>query len=161
MSYATAMLSQFDTNMALVTSEAVNPSGGGWKASGYRFAPEKEPDSAIEGLYYLDLSETQPIQRSFGVGENLWVGVVTVQLGFYRGGGDAGGGDRRSVTASANDECMRVADVLSNPSNYDSGTSGLRRVIYAGHRRAFDGKHGEIWEVRFDPVEWRQAVITS
>ncbi len=157
------MLAQFDTNIALITSEAVNTAGGGFKASGYRFSSEREPDSAAEGLYYLDVPRVAPKNRSWGTGENIWEGAVVVQLGYYRGGGDAGGvdgGDRRSVMVRANDDCMRLSDVCENPANYNSGTTGIRWIRYAGHRRAFDLKKFEVWEVAFD-VEWRSDAITS
>ena len=159
-SYASTMLAQFDTNITLVTSESVNVSGGGFKASGYRFTPDKEPDSATNGLYYLDLSSTTPKMRAFGTGENFWNAQLTVQIGFYRGGGDMGGGSRRQVLDTANDDCMKVGDVCENPLNYNSTVSGIRSVRYTGHRRSFDLKSYEVWEVSFD-VEWRSDVITS
>ncbi len=161
--YVTAMLAQFDTNIALVTNEAANPLGGGFKASGYRFSADKEPDSAAEGLYYLDVPRVAPKERYWGTGENIWVGTVTLQLGYYRGGGDAGGvdgGDRRSVAVRANDDCMRVSDVCENPANYNRDTTGIRWVKYTGHRRAFDLKKYEVWEVDFD-VEWRSDLATT
>ncbi len=161
--YVTAMLAQFDTNIALVTNEAANPLGGGFKASSYRFSADKEPDSAAEGLYYLDVPRVAPKERYWGTGENIWVGTVTLQLGYYRGGGDAGGvdgGDRRSVAVRANDDCMRVSDVCENPANYNRDTTGIRWVKYTGHRRAFDLKKYEVWEVDFD-VEWRSDLATT
>jgi len=159
----TAVLAQFDTNVALITSEAVNAIGGGFKASAYRFGVDKEPDSAAEGLYYLDMARVLPKARYWGTGENIWEGEVTVQLGYYRGGGDAGGvdgGDRRAVMARANDDCMRLSDVCENPANYNQGTTGIRRIVYTGHRRTYDLKKYEVWEVGFT-VEWRSDAITS
>lgn len=159
----TPILAQFDTNIALITSEAVNAQGGGFQASAYRFTPDKEPDSAAEGLYYLDVPSVKPKARYFGTGENIWTGSVTVQLGYYRGGGDAGGsdgGDHRSVMARANDDCMRLSDVCENPANYNSPATGIRWIRYNGHRRSYSLKKYEIWEVAFD-VEWRSDLADA
>jgi hypothetical protein len=155
--YITAVLAQFDVNIAAIANEVANPNGGGFKASAYRIGADKEPDSAAEGLYYLDMANTLPKERYWGTGENIWTGKLTVQLCYYRGGGDAGGvdgGDRRSVAARANDDCMRLSDVCENPANYNRDTTGIRWIRYTGHRRAYDLKNYEVWEVGFD-VEWR------
>lgn len=161
--YVTPMLAQFDTNIALITNEAANPQGGGFKPSGYRFTADQEPDSAAEGLYYLDVPRVAPKSRFFGTGENIWKGSVKVQLGYFRGGGNAGGvngGDRRSVSVRANDDCMRLSDTCENPLNYNSASTGIMVIQYTGHYRAFNLKKYEIWEVDFD-VTWRSDLATT
>lgn len=153
----TAMLSQFDANIALITTEAANPQGGGFKPSGYRFTSDKVPDSEAEGMYYLDVPRVAPKERFWGTGENIWTGTVTAQIAYYRGGGDAGGvdgGDRRTVANRANDDCMRLSDVCENPLNYNANTTGIRWIRYLGHKRLFDLKKYEVWTVDF-AVEWR------
>lgn len=158
--YTSTMLAQFDTNVALVTTENANPAGGGFFKSGYRFTPEHEPDSGAEGLYYLDVQAVTPKERFWGTGENIWTGTVAVQLGYFRGGGDMNAGDRQGVLRNANDDCMKLGDVCENPANYNSTTTGIRRIVYLGHRRAFDGKRFEVYEITFE-VEWRSDAITT
>ncbi len=158
--YASSMLLQFDDNMLLVLR---NPTGRRFKPSRYRFTLDKEADSAVDGTYYLGINDAGPVQRWFGRGENVWRATVVVQLGFHRGGGDKGGHrgeDRRSVLGAAANDCMKVADVCSNPENYDSENSGIRRVTFVRLERAFDLAHSEIWQVIFD-VEWQSLVITE
>lgn len=157
------LFAHFDARIQAVTSEEANLPGGGFRASTYRMSPDTEPDSGLDGLYFLDLDPVEPKGRAFGTGENIWKGTMTVQLGYLRGGGDQGGptvgGDRRSVSVRANNDCMRVSDLCENPDNY-AALGAIREVRYLGHGRSFTGKKTEVWTVRFS-VEWRSDVITS
>jgi hypothetical protein len=154
------MLAQFGTMIEMITSENVNPAGEGFRPSRYRMVPEEEPDSGLEGLYFVDLPSTDGKEPYFGTGRNIWRGDVTVQLGFARAGGDAGSGDRASVRDTANDDCMKVSDVCENPLNYDAQSSGIRIIKYRRHARSFDGKRSEVWTVTF-AVEWESDVIVQ
>lgn len=157
------LFDHFDARVSSVTTEEVNLAGGGFRPSGYRMSPQSEPDGGMDGLYYLDLNPVAPKGRSWGTGENIWLGTMTVQLGYYRGGGDQGGptvgGDLKSVTVRANNDCMRVSDLCENPDAYLAG-GAIREVRYLGHGRSFTGKKTEVWTVRFS-VEWRSDSITS
>lgn len=158
------LFDHFDARIAAVTSEEVNLAGGGFKPSGYRMTPDNEPDSGADGLYYLDLNNVQTKQPpSFGTGEKIRIGTMMVQLGFFRGGGDQGGaaagGDRRTVSVRANNDCLRVADLCEDPGAY-LAAGAIREVRYLGHDRSFTGKKTEVWTVRFS-VEWRSDAITS
>jgi hypothetical protein len=157
--YLSTILDWFDTRMAAVTSEGANAVGGGFKASTYRVEPENEADCAAEGLYYLDTDEIGPQKRDWGTGENFWSARVTIQLGFFRGGG--GDGSSRAATARAADDVMKVIDVCENPSYYNSGTTGIRRVVYeVPARRTARLKRFDLWEVTLT-VEWRSDAITA
>lgn len=157
------LFDHFDAQIAAITTEEANVVGGGFRPSTYRMTPETEPDSGMDGLYFLDLNPVNPKGRDWGTGENIWSGTMTVQLGYLRGGGDQGGpavgGDRRSVSVRANNDCMRVSDLCENPDAYIAG-GAIREVRYLGHGRSFTGKKTEVWTVRFS-VEWRSDVIRS
>lgn len=157
------LFDHFDASVAAITTEEVNVAGGGFKPSGYRMTPDTEPDAGLDGLYYLDLNPVAPKGRSWGTGENIWAGTMTVQLGFFRGGGDLGGavvgGDRRSVAVRANNDCMRVSDACENPDRY-LPAAAIREVRYLGHGRSFTGKKTEVWTVRFS-VEWRSDLVND
>ncbi len=150
--YASGVLTQFANNLALVTNAASHD--GLLTPSAYRWTLDKEPDSAMDGKYFLAVQRGTPHERKWGTGENIQAAIVTVQLSYFRGGGDLGGGDRQSVMRDAADDCQRVSDVCENPENYNSDTSGIREIRYQGFQKVFDGKHAEIWEVTFW-VQWR------
>src|ERR1051325_9219228 len=131
--------------MALITSETP---AQGFQKSGYRLTLGQEPDSAIDGLYFVDIDSIPDQGLMFGNGETTYSAQFVVEVGYFRGGGDAGGGDRQTVLRNAADDVMRIADVLSNPSNF----RGASRVI--------DKKHAEVWRLQFF-VEWRSDLITT
>ncbi len=155
--YTSLVLAQFDTNLALVTTETPD---AGFKSSGYRFDLDKEPDSAIDGTYYLDIAQVDPHARNWGTGETISEVIVTVRVAYFRGGGDKNEGDRQGVLRNAADDAMRIADICENPSNYNAATTGIREIRYQGSRRTGELPRFEIWESRFW-VQWRSDVITT
>lgn len=154
---ASTILAQFATNIDAITSESTS---GGFKGSGYRLTLGEEPDSAIDGLYFVDMPEVLTQGPHFGNTEDIWEAHVTVEVGYYRGGGDLGGGDRQSVLRNAASDVQRIADVLTNPANYAQSTTGIREVRFLGAERAIDKAHAEVWRVRFW-CQWQSSLITA
>lgn len=152
------VLAQFDTNLALITG--VSSAGGVLHPSGYRFPLDKEPDSALDGCYFLDVEGVDPHMRVYGTRENITAARVTINVAYYRGGGDAAGGDRESVLRNAGDDAMHIADVCDLPANFNSSVSGIREIRYEGSRRVLDMPRGEIWRSTFW-TQWRSDVMAS
>lgn len=154
---ATNVLALFATRIDAITSESV---ADGFKASPYRLTLEKEPDGAVDGMYFVRVDAVRPHQRAFGNQENIWEADVTVEVGYYRGGGDWASGDRQSVMRNAADDCMRIADMVETPVDYDGTNTGVREIRFQGAERAQETPHKEIWTVRFW-VQWRSDWVTA
>lgn len=152
------VLAQFATNVELIDNASTTD--GVWRPSGYRYALDKEPDSGMHGKYFISLQAIVDRDPKWGTGENIQHGRVTVRTSYFRGGGDAGGGDIQSVMRDAADDCQIIGDVLENPENYNSIVTGIRQVRCRGSAKVVDKPHGEIWETTFD-VEWRSDLATT
>lgn len=152
------VLDQFATNVELVVN--ASSADGKFTRSGYRFTLEGEPDSAPDGLYFLDMQSVQPHLRRWGDGSQITDSIVTVRLLYGRPGGALHDGDRQGVLRNAADDCSKLADVCENPSNYGSSTSGIRIVTFQGASRISDRKLGEIWEVKF-AAQWQSDMDTT
>jgi len=152
---ATSVLNQFHANLALITTA----SPGTLTRSAYRFTLDKEPDSGPDGLYFVDITGADAYERKWGSGETIITGRVSVRTAYFRGGGSAGGGDRRAVMRNASDDCQLIADVCENPDNYNSSASGIRSIIFEGFSRVADLPRSEVWETRFT-VQWRSDLQT-
>ncbi len=149
--YLSTILAQFATNVEAV--DTASSQDGTLTASGYRYTLDKEPDSGMDGKYFLSVTDVTPRERYWGTGEYITDGHVVVQLSYFRGGGDAGGGDRQTVMRHAADDCQQIADICENPENYNSSVTGLRQVLYQGSTKIHDLSKAEVWEVRFF-VQW-------
>jgi hypothetical protein len=156
--YPSNVLEQFAANVELVVN--ASPSTGAFTRSSYRFTLDKEPDSAPDGLYFLDVSGVLPRYRSWGDGSKRTDGNITVRLLYSRPGGNLSGGDRQSVLRNAADDCDKLADVCENPDNYGASTSGIRTVIFNGASRVQESAKGEIWEARFT-TQWQSVLDTD
>ena len=152
------VLGQFEINIELVSNASTRR--GSFTRSAYRFTLDKEPDSAPDGLYFLDMVRADPHLRVWGDGTQITDSIVTVRTLYGRPGGNAGGGDRQSVLRNAADDCEKLADVCENPANYGSSTSGIRTVTYDGFARIEQQALGEIWETRFK-CQWQSDMDTT
>lgn len=137
--------------------------GRALRRSSYRLQLAEEPDSAAgNGLYFVRAGAPRRHLAAFGTGENLWVADWYIQLVYFRGGGDLGSGDRLSVEENAMDDGMRLADRIENPNNdnYNSGTTGIEVITYAGIELVAEMKHRNVYETHF-LIRWRSDVITT
>lgn len=119
--------------------------------SAYRLELSEEPDSGLNGKFYIELKEIQPHQREHGRQENIWTATVMAQFGYFFGGGDDAG--RRGVQKNVLNDAMRIADFCEDPAGYDSDNTGIRRAKMLGFAPQQGNKHAEIWLGRFS-VEW-------
>lgn len=152
------VLGQIATDVELVVNASSR--SGKFTRSAYRFTLDKEPASTPDGLYFLDMQAIQPHLRRWGDGTQITDSIVTVRLLYGRPGGSLGGGDRQSVLRDAADDCTKLADVLENPANYGSSTSGIRIITFDGAHRVQEKALGEIWEVRLR-VQWQSDMDTT
>lgn len=153
-----AVLATFHTNLAAITG--ASSLSGTLQPSGYRFELSKEPDSALDGRYFVDVLSVEAHRGVFGTGENITAAQVAVNVAYHRGGGDMGGGERETTLRHAGDDAMHIADVLDLSANYFGNTSGLREVRWEGSRRVADLPRGEIWRHDFW-AQWRSDGLAS
>jgi hypothetical protein len=153
-----AVLAQFHTNLATIAG--ASSFDGALQPSSYRFELSKEPDSALDGRFFVDVLTVEAHRKVYGTGENITAAQVAVNVAYHRGGGDMGAEDRESTLRHAGDDAMRIADVCDLPSNFNASTSGIREVRWEGSRRVLDMPRGEIWEHRFW-AQWRSDGLAS
>ncbi len=155
--FASTVLARIATNLELITTETPEQ---GFQPSGYRLALAKEPDSAVDGLYFVDIPAIPRVGPTFGNQETIYEALINVEVGYYRGGGDLDGGDRQSVMRNAASDVQRIADVVCNPANYDGSNTGIREIRYMGAERLIDKPRAEVWRIRLW-VQWRSDLVTS
>lgn len=151
------VLAHFATRIGAITTETPD---SGFQVSAYRFSPSEEPDSAIDGLFFVDMPEIEKQAPTYGNAETIWNATVTVDVGYFRGGGDLDGGDRQSTLRNAADDMCRIGDVVADPSNYSGSTTGIRQIMFQSARRVVDAKAKEIWRATFF-VQWQSDLITA
>lgn len=127
--------------------------------STYRLALAEEPDAALDGRFYVDVSAIKgPAEmRHHGRREMTWQAQVIVEVGYYVGGGRDGRGSLQAVANRGADDGMVIADVVENPAFYDSARTGIRRAIFdpgGGAKRIASQDNFEVWATAFI-VEWR------
>jgi hypothetical protein len=154
---ATDVIALFQTRVDAITSESP---ASGFQVSPYRLTLEKESDGAVDGMYFVRVDAIRPHARSYGNQENIWEADVTIEVGYYRGGGDMAGGDRQSVMRNAADDAMRIADMVETPVNYDGSNTGVREIRFLGAELFQQTAHKEVWAVRFW-VQWRSDWVQS
>ena len=146
---SSAVIDWFHTRIDTITTETRT-----FRRSGYRFTPAEEPDSAIDGLYYVAMDGIEAHVRGYGTTENRWVGLFSVDVGYFRGGGDMNSGDRKSINRDGADDAMVIADIIEDPASYDGANTGIRTVTFAGATRITQDVARDVWRVQFR-VEWR------
>ena len=76
--------------------------------------------------------------------------TVTVQVGYYDGGGDAVTTyDRHGVDRLAANDIVRLISHLEHPDNYNQATTGIQLVHWLGSRRVDPGGNKRIYAVQF------------
>lgn len=152
------VLRHFATRMDAITGETVF---GGFRQSPYRLELVQEPDEGCNGMYYVDMPSIGEDSPYFGVTERIHnSGTVVVQVAYFRGGGDAGSGDRQSVTRNAADDMQRISDMITNPSSYDGANTGIRNIRGLGAARVAQTAGKDLWECRF-AVQWQSDLLTT
>lgn len=134
--------------------------GASLKRAGYRLPLLREPDEAVHGMYFVRALMPERHRAGFGTGENIWVATFFVELGYFRGGGDADEGDRLSVAKDGQDDAMTLADVIENPNTdgYNSTVTGIQVITFEGVEAVGERKHADVYATRFR-VRWRSDVI--
>jgi hypothetical protein len=157
-SLASTVLAWLDTRLVAVTG--LSSTTGRLRTGGHRFTLAREPLPQMDGDAFADVEALQPGMRNKAAGEAYWEATTVVRVAYYRGGGDAAGGDRQSVMRDGLGDSMRIADACELVTAYDTANTGVSRVTYMGSHRAATFKHGEIWETRL-LVRWRSDTIPA
>jgi hypothetical protein len=164
------VLQYFATRVLTIVSatQATVEGVGKWRESDYRFALDKEPDSGINGAFYVDWDVSLPLERMYGRFINHSTAEVIVEIGYHRGGGDFDQGSIKSVAKNALFDAQQIADFVENPkaelhasvSAYDSANTGIREIRYMNTKRVSAGQHHDVWAIRFW-VQFESLWITS
>lgn len=124
-----------------------------------RFELDREPEGGRDRTYNITVGHVVPVRSDFATGQQVRsMSTLNVQLAYFRGGGDAGGGDRKSINRQALDDMFALVALAQDPEGYDPTNTGIRRVRFLGYQRLADLPRSEIWQVSFD-VEW-EAELT-
>lgn len=132
---------------AIVANAVAVTKAAGFREDDNRLTIEKQGEQGIDGQFQVSLTPTVDTQEWLGIPQTRRTATVTVRFGYFRGGGTAGGGDRLSVCARANDDCARAAAFLTNPERYDAQVTRINRVILPTWRRVIDGEKVEFWDL--------------
>lgn len=128
--------------------------GGKLRSSRYRLALLDEPDTGIEGRFYVDMRAMR-VTQAFGAGENWRIADATIQVGYVVQGGRE---NAITVAMRAADDMQRLADLVENPVWYDQDKTGIRKVFDVKAARITVDGHREIWGLALS-VEWAAPII--
>ena len=155
--FPSAILGRFETVVAdMLDSETSRPR---FRLSPSRFTFEKEPEGGRDGTFRVELSDLTGLRPLHGIGDAIRMASdLAVQVAYFRGGGDLGGGDRKSLNRRALDDMLDIADACESDTTYDSENTGIRVVRFLGFERLMDLERAEIWQARFG-VEWESPIV--
>jgi hypothetical protein len=122
------------------------------EVAGFREADNRRPiedqaEGAVDGRFQVGVTPTVDVTPWLGIPQTRRSASLTVRFGYFRGGGTAGGGDRLSVCARANTDCLRAAAFLTNPERYAAETTRTNRITSPNWRRVVDGERVEFWDL--------------
>lgn len=135
----------------------------GFQEADARYPIEHTAEAGGDGRFLVRTREADGLFAFHGHPDNRRQLLVTILVGYFRGGGDAGGdagGDRLAVCKRALADCVRLADACESPLNYQPETTGIRRVLLEGFQRVADLARSEVWETRLI-AEWTAAEVSS
>jgi len=132
---------------AIITNAVAVVTAAGFTESQNRQPIEQQPEGAVDGRFQVGVTPTTDVTPWLGIPQTRRSVTLAVRFGYFRGGGDAGGGDRLSICARANDDCARAAAFLTNPERYDAENTRINRVILPNWRRVIDGDRVEFWDL--------------
>jgi hypothetical protein len=133
----------------------------GLKAAGYgeadvRLPIEEQSDAGRDRLFQVVAPEAIEVFPRLGVSDNIRRATLVVKTSYFRGGGDAGGGDRAAINARAADDMLAMARALEDEAGYDSQNTGIQRRLFGGFRESVDARRTSTWELRMN-VDWEQG----
>ncbi len=148
---------------AIIANTRAVLTAAGYEENDPRHTLEAESDAGKDRRFTV---EAQPITENLfrhGVLDNVRTTLLKVRLGFFAGGGDAGGaehgGDMVSLNARAYEMSKAVASLLENPLRYNAQVTGIQTqnlVAGRGWDRVSVARRSEVWEVQVN-VRYQQA----
>jgi hypothetical protein len=144
----------------IITNTVAVLVAAGFERNDPRHTLEEECDAGKDRRFTVEATPVVETLFLHAIPDNARTALLKVRLGFFAGGGDAGGaehgGDMVSVNARAFDESTAVAALLESPLRYNAQATGIRRQNLRGWDKASTARRSEVWEVLLD-VEWEQA----
>ena len=130
-------------------SSVIVATGAGLRPCTYRRPIELEPRDGTHRRFELLATGTKLSPRGlFGGGYTATDLTLRVRMYYSRPGGDAGGGDRKSINELAGEDGIRIANCLQLPENWNQDLTAIRVVAPSSISRVIDGKDFEVWEVQ-------------
>lgn len=131
----------------------------GFEPNDPRHTLEAESDAGKDRRFTVEATPVRQTLFRHAIPDNVRTALLKVRLGFFAGGGDAGGaefgGDVVNVNARAFDASAAVAAMLESPLRYSAQATGIRRRYNARWDEVFVQRRSVGWEVLVD-VEWQE-----
>lgn len=141
------ILDQFTTVIEAMTVNGVNC--GLRRASYRRRLDQMEPNGGSHRRFAIDAPASRVSRNVVGSSQLPIAFDVNVRVFYFRGGGDAGGGDRKSINAQAGIDMTRIADALGDIRNWNRQVTAIRDVRFQASSMVSTRALSEVWESRF------------
>lgn len=130
-------------------SAALVATDSGLKPSGYRRSLEQDPPGGSHRRFEMIPTGGRNSRGAFGDGTTTIDMDMSVRVSYARGGGDMGGGDRRSTNEQAGLDATLIEDCLVDGRNWNAAVTQICEVRFLGWERGFDGPQTEVYVSRF------------
>ena len=135
---------------AIVATGAGQPRGAQLLPTTYRGPLDLAPAGGAHRRFECLVSAGRAGRDMFGSGDACYNLDLAVRVAYSRLGGDAGGGDRKSVNVAAGSDATLIVDTLTDMRNWSPSTTGIREVSFVPGSSAMvsDGAQLVVWETR-------------
>lgn len=109
-------------------SSVIVATGNGLASCNYRFPIDKQPQGGGHRRFEFLVTRTGQSRNLFGAGYAAIDLDIRVRVFYVRAGGDAGGGDAKSINVTAATDGIRIADALTALPNWNQSATGIREL---------------------------------
>lgn len=128
---------------------AIVRTASGLEPASYRMPLALQPEGGTHRRFQVRLTSGRISRPYVGAGIAFLGSLAVVQVSYLRPGGDAGGGDRKSINIQAGEDGILIADALTDLRNWDRENTAIRSVVLdLAALRVVDDRRREVWETR-------------
>lgn len=128
---------------------AIAQTASGLAPASYRM-PLQLQSAAVHRHFQVRLTGARIARQFWGAGKVFLELDVVVRVAYARPGGDAGGGDRKSINIEAGTDGMLISDAIKDPRNWDRENTYIRDVdLRIAALRVVDDRLREVWQHSF------------
>jgi hypothetical protein len=129
---------------------AIVRTASGLAPASYRM-PLQLQSAAVHRQFQVRLVGARIARQFWGAGKAFLALDVVVRVAYARPGGDAGGGDRKSINIQAGTDGMLISDAVKDPRNWDRENTAIRKVeMRIAALRVVDDRLREVWQHSFE-----------